>query len=342
MSNQITSFAGENVFLTNEPVSAVHHKSLKSDIIRTLWFMGPVKDSSGHASRALRKNILFLLGKDYHPNQIINAVSGLKNCDGMIASETVSRRTYSISLEGVNIPKRWYEKILGPNADHPQEIVSFLSGDDPDNDDNDETVEPEEAAIVEEVVVEEAATVLASEPINSSVSGFLDMTVKDLLDIIKDAIGPVNTPVAETVNAPFPTPSESEEKLREQLAQAVNQIESLKARNTRLETQLNRVSGQIRTNDNAPRPKAIDKSKVKATTFNPSSLGIKDSMTIKLLKHAAQHGFEISKTSGNHIKIQPPNPEAKLIYTSSTPSDHRTYQNLKSDLYQAGLPRMEM
>lgn len=56
----------------------------------------------------------------------------------------------------------------------------------------------------------------------------------------------------------------------------------------------------------------------------------------EVLAAASDQGFNWEFTSGGHIKITPPDPSQRLVFTASTPSDKRGLKNLIRDLRHAG------
>ena len=54
-----------------------------------------------------------------------------------------------------------------------------------------------------------------------------------------------------------------------------------------------------------------------------------------LFRILEQHGWVISQTNGNHYKLTPPDPGMKLIICSMSPSDHRVFHNIRSDVRRA-------
>jgi hypothetical protein len=55
----------------------------------------------------------------------------------------------------------------------------------------------------------------------------------------------------------------------------------------------------------------------------------------KLAAAALRAGWRIERTQGGHFKWSPP--IGRIIYTSSTPSDHRAMRNVRADLKREGL-----
>lgn len=56
-----------------------------------------------------------------------------------------------------------------------------------------------------------------------------------------------------------------------------------------------------------------------------------------LIEQARAQGWTVERTCGDHLRFRPADKTKPIVYTSSTPSDWRTRQNLKSDLRRAGL-----
>ena len=54
-----------------------------------------------------------------------------------------------------------------------------------------------------------------------------------------------------------------------------------------------------------------------------------------LLNIATDQGWKIERAKNNHIKLLAPN--GKIVFVSSTPSDHRALENIKRDLRVNGL-----
>lgn len=54
-----------------------------------------------------------------------------------------------------------------------------------------------------------------------------------------------------------------------------------------------------------------------------------------LLDAAIAAGWTITASSSKHVRWR--SPEGKTVFTSSTPSDHRAFQNARSDLRRNGL-----
>lgn len=62
-----------------------------------------------------------------------------------------------------------------------------------------------------------------------------------------------------------------------------------------------------------------------------------DSQARALCDKLKQQGWRVERTKRTgHIKFIPPSKDAKIIYTSGTPSDFRTLKNLISDLKKSG------
>lgn len=55
----------------------------------------------------------------------------------------------------------------------------------------------------------------------------------------------------------------------------------------------------------------------------------------KLFKIVLEQGWTIELSHNNHYKLYAPN--GKVVFVSSTPSDHRALQNIKRDLRANGL-----
>ena len=54
-----------------------------------------------------------------------------------------------------------------------------------------------------------------------------------------------------------------------------------------------------------------------------------------LLELATQQGWRVEQRNSNHYKLV--SPTGKVVFTSSTPSDHRALENIKRDLRVNGL-----
>lgn len=63
--------------------------------------------------------------------------------------------------------------------------------------------------------------------------------------------------------------------------------------------------------------------------------GVHSTGTRRLIQAAQDAGWKVEWTGGGHIKFIPPS--GRPIFTSGTPSDHRTTQNLKHRLRREGL-----
>lgn len=114
----------------------------------------------------------------------------------------------------------------------------------------------------------------------------------------------------------------------------------LRAENAQLQDELNRVSlGMRAVVSSSTTPKT--QNRVDAGELDLRSLGVSNSRIRALFRHAHQSGFRIEKTDGGHIVLFPPNVAHKPVYTSSTPSDHRVYDNLYAQLVRTGMPKME-
>lgn len=63
-------------------------------------------------------------------------------------------------------------------------------------------------------------------------------------------------------------------------------------------------------------------------------------MDIKqIVRVAEENGWRVTRARrSQHWKFIPPDKRTKPIYTSSTPSDWRTYRNLRAELRRGGLP----
>lgn len=58
--------------------------------------------------------------------------------------------------------------------------------------------------------------------------------------------------------------------------------------------------------------------------------------TRAFIRIATERGWTVSPTKKGHIKFTAPN--GAIIVTSSTPSDHRSWKNLRGQLRRNGLP----
>jgi hypothetical protein len=54
----------------------------------------------------------------------------------------------------------------------------------------------------------------------------------------------------------------------------------------------------------------------------------------KLVREYRRRGWTIERTNGQHFKWVPPN-GAEIFYTSSTPSDYRSYANVQAHIKRA-------
>jgi hypothetical protein len=53
----------------------------------------------------------------------------------------------------------------------------------------------------------------------------------------------------------------------------------------------------------------------------------------KLITYAQARGWTVTKTASGHIRLR--HPSGALIYTGSTPSDHRAVRNAAADVRRA-------
>lgn len=61
----------------------------------------------------------------------------------------------------------------------------------------------------------------------------------------------------------------------------------------------------------------------------------KDLNQLKTL--AENQGWDVSLTSGGHLRWDPPDKRFRPVFSASTPSDYRALNNIKSRLKRAGL-----
>lgn len=57
----------------------------------------------------------------------------------------------------------------------------------------------------------------------------------------------------------------------------------------------------------------------------------------KVIRAARHQGWVVEPTRNGHLKFVPPNPEQRILFTGSTPSDHRGRTNFRKDLERSGL-----
>lgn len=155
-------------------------------------------------------------------------------------------------------------------------------------------------------------------PPAASVAG---ISVAAALDNLVDAI----LLLKESLN--IPTPKDDE-------------VSVLREENIKLKSEIDRLSRALRSNPKAAEQFASMGVVDTRSNLNLYALGVKDARLRRLIRHAYDNGFKVEKTGNNHIKLTPPDPTAKIVVTSSTPSDHRVYENFYHDLRRSGMPEL--
>lgn len=56
-----------------------------------------------------------------------------------------------------------------------------------------------------------------------------------------------------------------------------------------------------------------------------------------VVEAAISQGWQVDQSKNSHLMFTPPDKTRRRVYTSSTPSDSRSFQNLLSDLRKSGL-----
>lgn len=52
---------------------------------------------------------------------------------------------------------------------------------------------------------------------------------------------------------------------------------------------------------------------------------------------AERQGWQVTLKKSGHLRFKPPSKKRKLVFSGSTPSDHRSVKNLRQQLRRQGL-----
>ena len=116
---------------------------------------------------------------------------------------------------------------------------------------------------------------------------------------------------------------------------ATSKIEALESRLAGVEEDL-RVEQQMH---DATRSQLNTELRRSYTISEGSPLGPSDMQEAyrDLARHAINHGWTISRTSGSHFRWR--SPVGKVVFTGSSDSDWRSVRNTRADLENAGMPK---